>query len=468
MKKIMNWVIAATLVCGTGVFTACSNSEDNPAQEQAKQNRKEFVQHTRATMKYMAQNLNFTSWEDANTFNTYFNQYVLGNPNFKTSVMWATLLTGFKNFQVVEPGSELAEMGFTQYMSLHMSDLKFRFTMTADNQDFDCEEADQFEVVINGYNPLTQQIEPGIYKVTLKSSGTSWQKVVPVPNSDGGALVFFLPSEFQFALSSKITGDWHEDFSGILHFTLPEGATDDSLGYSADAVINTDIIAADQKSDKTQLTFSLSSDRVNNTGNALLSWEQNGRKMLELTIKESGEGEGGIRNFDLSQFTNSSSILEVFAALMDSKRLDEGKLTLLDDLTTTISISDMKKCIEVAHEAAVARRHNADQATIDQYTQQMNALMQCTMTCKGVNQTIPMCLTTQKFGVDYMSMPSFNFADESGYVSIVDLLDAESIQYGINIIDHAAEPMQQSVIVVRQLVEFALSLFSFMDITPNE
>ncbi len=29
----------------------------------------------------------------------------------------------------------------------------------------------------------------------------------------------------------------------------------------------------------------------------------------------------------------------------------------------------------------------------------------------------------------------------------------ESLEYGINIIDHAVEPMQQSIIVVRQLVQ---------------
>ena len=37
MKKILTWVLAATLVCGTSVFTACSNNEDNPAQPQPRE-----------------------------------------------------------------------------------------------------------------------------------------------------------------------------------------------------------------------------------------------------------------------------------------------------------------------------------------------------------------------------------------------------------------------------------------------
>ncbi|MBR6827150.1 MAG: hypothetical protein IKM76_03210, partial [Prevotella sp.] len=57
-------------------------------------------------------------------------------------------------------------------------------------------------------------------------------------------------------------------------------------------------------------------------------------------------------------------------------------------------------------------------------------------------------------GVDYWAMPAFNFADEQGYVSIIDLLDKESIEYGINIIDHAAEPMAGAIVTVRQLLQF--------------
>ena len=32
MQKIMQWVLAATLICGASVMTSCSSSEDNAAQ----------------------------------------------------------------------------------------------------------------------------------------------------------------------------------------------------------------------------------------------------------------------------------------------------------------------------------------------------------------------------------------------------------------------------------------------------
>ena len=31
MKKIMNWMLAAILICGASVFTACTSNESNPA-----------------------------------------------------------------------------------------------------------------------------------------------------------------------------------------------------------------------------------------------------------------------------------------------------------------------------------------------------------------------------------------------------------------------------------------------------
>ena len=31
MKKMIQWVLVATLTCGASVFTACSSNDDNPA-----------------------------------------------------------------------------------------------------------------------------------------------------------------------------------------------------------------------------------------------------------------------------------------------------------------------------------------------------------------------------------------------------------------------------------------------------
>ena len=480
MRKIMSWVLAATLVCGASVFTSCSNdNSDNAGSiEQAKKNRKEFVAHTRATLKDLAENLNFSSWNAANTLNQYFNQYVLNNPGFEKAVLATFMQKTQQSIKPVEEGSELAEMGYYSYGTVDLTDFNYRFTMNANNDGFDVEAADDFEVILNAWNPTTQQVEAGLYRLTLKSGGSTTYKFEHAMSQQPGmALVVLIPSEFQFSIADRLSGQWHDGFSGSFknQVSVADGheyAQLDRDTWTVAGTITSDfagVTALGAKADQTTLDFSVVSDKVNNKSDVALSWSQNGRKMLDLALKESGDGTGGIYRLDLSQFTSSASILDVIGAIMTSRTLDEGKLTLLDDLTTTVSISDMQEALQVAREAATARRNYADQKTIDQYTQKLNELVKCEMTCKGVNQEISMRLMTTKFGVDWWSMPSFNFADENGYVAFTELLDPESVQYGINIIDHAAEPMQQSAIVVRQLLQYVQGLVSgFQQLQPAE
>jgi hypothetical protein len=418
-------------------------------------------------MKDLAENLNFGSWTAANTLNLYFNQYVLNNPDFNKAVLNAFIQKMQQSVKPVEEGSELSEMGYQMYGTVDFTEFNYRFTMNAEGTGFDVVEADDFEVILNGWNVLTQQYETGIYKVSLKASGDQSFKFVHASRQQEGlAIVFLMPSEFQFAISDKQTGTWMDGFSGSFKNLITTPADTefarfghDNWGVSGSVTTNFPAVAdLNEKADQTTLSFDMQCDYVNHKGNGGFSWEQNGRKMLEMSYKQNGDGTGGIKNLDLSQFTTAASILELLGVIVNGRSIEEVKLTLLDDLTTTMSVSDMDKVLQLQQEMATARRHYADEATIDQYTQQLNALIKAEMTCKGVSQTIPMKLVTQKFGVDYWTMPAFNFADENGYVSLVDLLDPESVTYGINIIDHAAEPMQQSIIVVRQLLQYVQSL----------
>ena len=463
MKKMYVWMLAAILVfCGASVFTSCSSDDDDknndPVEEQteAEKNRDKFIEHTRAVVKDLAENLNFESWEAANNFNLHFNQYVLANKDFENSLVSSIFHMLAKNVRQVEEGSELAAMGFKQYIDLDLSDFKYRFTMKDGQTDFDIEEADAFEIILNGYNPETKQLENGIYKVTMKMDGPNRKKVVSVKNSDGVAIVVTLHSDLQFALSSKVSGAWHDDFSGLIRYQLPEGATDSSKGFTAEAKINSDILPeAGKKGDKTQLNLSISSDRVNGHATAFGSWTQNDRKMLELSLKESGENMGGISNLDMSQFSSSSSIFEVIGSILGTRSIDEAKVTLLDDLTVTFSMSNLLKLLEVDSEYRTVGRNYASKETVDEYTKKLNELVKAEIYCKGTNQTLPMRLATTPVGIDYWAVYQVKFSEED-YVSLLAMLDRKTFAYVLNIMDHSADHMQQSVIVVRQLIEFAL------------
>ena len=464
---MMNWVLAATLICGASVFTSCtSDTSDNPSQEQAKKNRKEFISHTRSVMKDLAENLNFESWNAANTLNLYFNQYVLNNEAFEKTLSALLILQAGTSVQPVEAGSELAQMGYERQGTIDLTQFKYRFTMNAESSGWDITPTtDGFEMVLNGYNPFKQQIEQGLYKININFAGDTFKQL----NHNlswlmNMAVVMVVPTEVSFSISNNYNGTWEENFSGTFknHF---EKRTE-SAYYSIvnDAWNLTGTIksyfapanAAGLKGDATAMNFSFGQDPKTHQSGMKLEYVHNNKSKVKL--RAVGTNLNG--KTTIPDMANSGSILSVIGAVLQGNSVDDLTLTLNDDLTTTMKVTDCLKVMQIETEMNKARRSYADQKTMNGYADEMNKYISFSMTCKGVNQEIPVRIVASKLGVDWWVMPALNFADENGYTPLTDLLDKESLAYGINIIDHAAEPMQQSIIVVRQLLQ---ALQSFLN-----
>ena len=464
-------MLAAILICGASVFTSCTEGSDNPAPENAK-NRKEFIQHTRENLKDLAENMNFGSWDLANKINQNFNTNVLNNPEFEKAIIPLFTQKIREGIQPVEEGSELAEMGYKQYATIDLTEFNYRFTMKEDGSGFDVEPADDFEMIINSFLPVSKKVV--LDKLTLQASGDTYKQIAKRLGNEELAVVILVPSDFTFSIATTNTGSWEEVFSGAFKNDVKMSGESEYMNPKTDAIGITGILKSaysgkpdrQRAADATDLYFDIANDPVANEASMKFSFGHNDKSMIELeatgkyTDKE-------IDLTDFSQFTTSGKILDVLVALMSGGKL-EGSLTLNDDLTTAISISDCGKAMQLQSEMAHARRNYADQATIEEYTKQLNELMSAKMTCKGVNQVIPMKLQTEKFGVDYWAMPAFNFADEKGYVPFTDLLDKESVEYGINIIDHAAEPMAGSIVTVRQLLQFVQTFIMQMRVNQAQ
>jgi hypothetical protein len=462
MKKLMNWVLAATMICGATVFTSCSNSEDNPAPENAK-NRKEFIKHTRENLKDLAENLNFASWEVANDINQGFNTTVLNNPEFEKAIIPLFTQKIREGIQPVEEGSELAAMGYKQYATIDLTEFNYRFTMKEDGSGFDVEPADDFEMIINGV--ITK------HKLTLKASGDIYKQLAKRLGTDETAVVILVPSDFAFTLGGIVDGNWLEGFKGMFTNVFEMSGESEFINPRTDVIGITGVLTTGlpgspdgkRAADATELNFTIEGNPPANESSMKFSFGHNDKSMIELEAVAKYTD----KQTDFSQFTTSRSILDVLVALVSGGSL-EGSITLNDDLTTDISINDCGKALQLQKEMAHARRNYADQATIEEYTKQLNGLVSAKMTCKGVNQVIPMKLQTEKFGVDYWAMPAFNFADEKGYVPFTELLDKESVEYGINIIDHAAEPMAGAIITVRQLLQFVQTFIMQMRVNQAQ
>ena len=464
----MTWAMAAALICGASVFTSCTDdTSDNPT-EQAKKNRKEFIAHTRQNLKDLAENLNFASWRIANRINQIFNTTVLNNPEFEKAIIPLFTQKIREGIQPVEEGSELAAMGYKQYATVDLTEFNYRFTMKADGSGFDVEKADDFEMIIN---TVAKEAIITKHKLTLKASGNTYKQLAKRLGNEETAVVILVPSDFVFSIATNLPEGWNEDFKGVFKNNVTMSGESEFMNPHTDAISITGVLTSGIEeipggkipADATTLTFALSHNPAVNESGMNFSFGHNGKSMIELDCT----AEYSDKEIDFSQFTTSKSILDVLVALISGSTL-EGSFTLNDDLTTEISVDDCAKAMQLQKEMAHARRSYADQATIEGYTQQLNELVSAKLTCKGVNQVIPMKLQTQKFGVDYWAMPAFNFADEKGYVPITELLDKESVEYAINIVDHAAEPMAGAIVTVRQLLQFVQTFMMQMRVNQAQ
>ena len=401
--------------------------------------------------------MNFASWEVANEINQGFNTTVLNNPEFEKAIIPLFIQKVRETVKPVEEGSELAAMGYKQYATIDLTKFNYRFTMKEDGSGFDVEEADDFEMIFNAIIQETKEVILGGNKLTLKASGDTYKQIAKRLGNEELAVVILVPSDFEFSIASRVPGSWHNVFKGAFKNDAKMSGESEFMNPKTDAIGITGLLTSEIKeipdgkraADATDLYFSIANDPVANESSMKFSFGHNDKSMVELEAT----GKYTDKEIDFSQLTTSGRILDVLVALMSGGKL-EGSLTLNDDLTTAISISDCGKTMQLQHEMAHARRNYADQATIEGYTKQLNELMSAKLTCKGVNQVIPMKLQTEKFGVDYWAMPAFNFADEQGYVPLTQLLDKESVEYAINIVDHAAEPMAGAIVTVRQLMQF--------------
>ena len=457
MKKIFAWAMAAALICGTGTFTACTTDNgDNPS-EQAKKNRTEFITHTRQNLKTVAENLNFSTWNSINYFNKYVNQYLVLNDNFDKTISH-TVGQEIQKSLAPLPAEAAERYGKKYYATVNLADFDYIFTSTQTG--FDVKPNDENGLIVEITNPIAPEMS---VRIGLKGSGEEYAIFAERLSNDSVGVAIKVPAHYDFSFSTLQNGQWVENMSVCTELTVARGQYDEPYLPADAADIRKDTwslkgtIKSTIPGDAVEASFKVGQDPKTHKANLALDYAHNGTKMVGLTAEMTNSN--GMT--DLSQLisanglTNTTnSIMDIMQAIMLGNSLDNMQLTLLDDLTTNVKVSDCEKVLVLQSEMAKARRSYADQKTIEGYVSQLNEYISGSMTCKGLNNMqIPMKLTTHKIGVDWWAAPALNFADENGYVSLYDMLDKESAEYCINIIDHTSQPMKESIIVVRQLVQ---------------
>ena len=458
---MLQWVMAATLVCGASVFTACSSDDDdnnNSGNNETKggKNRQEFVEHTRANLKSVAENLNFTTINSFNYMNTYLNEYLLLNDEFDKTisrVFAEKIQASLKPFET--PPADLPDELKNDYKYMAAVDLTdFNYTFTATMTGFNmAENADEGLVVeIPVYGTSDTQ---GV-KFAIKGTGDTYSFRSPRFSNDSVLVRIKLPAQYNLSFSVKADGKWTEYLYGTVKntaenldgATTPGGVTPflpSADAWNAALDLHSNIPGVDA----TDIYFAIGQDPETHKAGLKLDYTHNAQKVLNVTATMNNTN----GKTDYSKFTSTNSIADVFTAIMAGNSIEDMTLTMLGCLTTNVKVSDCEKVVTLQNEMTEARRNYADQKTIENYVSQINKLVTSTMSDKTLGQEIPMKLTTTQIGIDYWAVPALKFADETDYVPLTEVLDQKSVEYGLNIVDHAVDPAKDAIIVARQLMQ---------------
>ena len=455
----MNWVLAATFICGASMFTACTANEtnDNPTQEQAKRDRAEFISHVRADLKDLAENLTFKAWPNLNGFLINFNNQVLLNDKYKHELALLFNQKIMESLQPVEEGSDLAQLGFKYQATIDLTNFNYRLTAESAT-DFKVEPADDLELVF--YNAETDVH----VNIVFRASGNSANVLSPGLSAltlNEVAVTLLVPEKFEFELSNDKDGTMRTWLTGEFTNTLKKTAERSFYDITQDEWTATGNTVTGHGGEV--LGFIIKQDPANHKAYNDFTILRQGRNMLELALEMTDlDGKP-----DYTKLSLNDNFFDLITNVISGFRVDNLSITTLENITTTMKIDDCKKFVTLHAEMTKARRNGADQQTIDGYASQMNDLLTCSVEDKLLHQTIPMRFMASKVGVDWWAMPAMSFADENGFVPITDLLDKESIEYAVNVIDHAAMPMQQDMLITRQLMMFVMKLMGMTPKTTN-
>lgn len=461
-------------MASTFTLTACGDDkDDNPTREETKvTNRTVFQQHVKGNLKMLASNMNFGSLSAASTVNQNFNKNVLANPAFKQTlhaILQQQIQTGAKPATI-----EAVKAAGFQYQSIvDLSQLHYRFTLKEDKSGFDMAPAEHFELV--------HTADGATNKLSIDMSGDSkmmLSRILSKPEKSL-AVIMLIPAKIEFAISTTaLTGTETEIFKGELNNDIQTAGELMNIlqdDWNIKGSLTSKIPAtASAKADQMELTINLDKDPTTKKFVNQFAFTHNGMKMVEIDAINTHQGNLMALLLQMltsaaqgQESTSDDSLLSLLLSTVVGNSVDQLKLTIANDLTADIRISDVGKAAAVLAQSKAAHRNYASKETVDGFTQQLNQLVSGSLECKGVNQQIPMTLQTTAFGADYVSMPAFKFADEDAYVPFSELVDMEGMTYAINIIDHTMAPARQSIITVRQLLTILPTLLAVDEVSAQ-
>lgn len=471
MKKIINWLLFATLFLGLTMQTSCSSKDDDDSSnEEVRKERDELITRIENDTQVMDQNLNLEMFDLATQVQQQLLMLMGKDPRFssnlKTVVSTLAVRNAFQNIRQVQSGSELAAMGYVAYIPVDIMSFGVRVIFD-ERGNYTMKPVEGLEFVfpatVEGYGQT-------LYKIALRNEGEWYESVTPAKLNGVRGLACI--NRFPKKLNLRMTGLFNNEEVTLLTEEVKimlEKSTDSQY---VDFKTNSFQISAELKStlkgtkyglpdDDSTFGFTLGTTSSSEEGtglmNFLCSFTQKGVSLFNGTAQMAlPEQQSFIDHIseDISSSTDwqNMNAYDHFADLFGNTTADVT-LKFLEDLTISGTISDSENFFQALSNISPNKKVGQVPAEeFNDFVQTLNQSGHFVLTCPTIMNPVPLQLMAQQEETHYILMPALQFADKPAYVPLNELVTEETNERFLRMYEETSTLVTRTLNVDMQLI----------------
>ena len=445
MKRIINWMLFATLFLGLTMQTSCSSDHDDDGfNAEVQKERDELLTHIEADAQVMDENLDFEMFDLATQVQaqllTLMGKDPRFNGNLKTIVSALAARKALQNIHQAESGSELAAMGYLAYIPVDIMafgvrvifDEKGNYYMTpTEGMDF------IFPATVEGYGQT-------LYKISFQNEGDWYESVTPAKFNDVRGLACV--NRFPEKLNIRLTGLFNDEevtlLTGVVDITLGKEAASQYVSFQTNqfqisSQLNSSLRGGKYglPDDDSTIAFTFGTASPSEEGlermKILCSFTQKDMPMFNATaLVTLPEQKSFIDRLSEDIFTASDwQSMDAFAHLATALNGCSGDVTMkfLDDLTLSGTIDNGEPFFQALSDVVQNKKDSQVPAEeFDGYVETLNQTCRFSLACPHTTRQVPLQLMAQQEDNHYILLPTLQFADKPDFVPLPELVTEQT------------------------------------------
>lgn len=440
MKRIINWLLFASLFLGLTMQMSCSsNDDDDPINEEARKERDELITHVENDVRILDENLDFQLFDMMTQIQSQLLTYIGKDPHFSTNLKKVCALlavrNAIQNARPVESGSELAAMGYQAYIPVDIMSFGVRVIFD-ENGKYTMRPAEGLEFVfpatVEGYGQT-------LYKIALRNEGEWYESVSPAQmnGATGMACVNRIPRK----MSLRMTGLFNDEevtlCNGVISTMLektPESqyvsfqTNEFQMGVDIRSALKGNTYGLPDDDSAIVLSWGTTDSSVGTLLNILTSFTQKGMEMLNgVAVVTLPEQKAFIDNIIDDINTSSSTWQDADAYAHLGTIFKEGRadivLKFIDDLSLSGSIENSEQFFNALNNLSQNKEvGKVSSEEYDSYVKELNEASYFSLACPTNAKPLPQKLQAQQKDAQYILTPAVQFPDKPEYVPLYTLV----------------------------------------------